>query len=30
VLTVVVPVLHKPAVLEQLEGDPPGGTPETL
>jgi UDP-GlcNAc:undecaprenyl-phosphate GlcNAc-1-phosphate transferase len=30
VLTVVVPVLHKPAVLEQLEGDPPGGPPGTL
>ena len=30
VLTVVVPVLHKPAVLEQLDGDPPGSAPGTL
>jgi UDP-GlcNAc:undecaprenyl-phosphate GlcNAc-1-phosphate transferase len=30
VLTFVVPVLRKPAVLEQLEGDPPGNAPGTL
>jgi UDP-GlcNAc:undecaprenyl-phosphate GlcNAc-1-phosphate transferase len=29
-LTFVVPVLKKPAVLEQLEGDPPEGNPGTL
>ena len=29
-LTVVVPVLHKPAVLEHLDGDPPESAPGTL
>jgi UDP-GlcNAc:undecaprenyl-phosphate GlcNAc-1-phosphate transferase len=29
-LTFVVPVLKKPAVLEQLEGDPPESSPGTL